>query len=998
MVDTLDRFTFSDGMPVLCSNQNDATDDDDNDEVQDDYDSSSVTSYLSSIASNAKQFAVDWNNNSITSTLCDDVTVSKANKKKKKKKMLQAKSPYLPSIVDEYLHEEESRDDDDGDDDGVTDILTKAKKRRFPPWLDCCHPRNELDGCYSKLLSWLDCCHPRNDRDGCWPAFTNFCKNEQLARIEALHHQANEEVMASSIVHSPSANSGEEPVTVHPIPQTITTAIMASSCKNIALGLRIADAITNDPTPTPSSSKNKYSPAATSTATSHQNKYSPAAMALRSAAAANDDIGSNSNNGNNTMKDNLIFSIDNPSVTSALTPASVSASALPSCTLEKQDIISKTVQYMMHKREANTSGPQPQQEEDPPPGATDQDASSPSPAANLRTGKGASAVSSDVSFLYELAAAAADIALERKRTKIKVGGPSLDDGSVNSGVDHDDDDIDISFFDIENPEASIQRLLQAAKQGEALLECHKQHLDRVRVLLNDFPTLLEPLKPCWKAMEVSLKANPINNTRVPKVMNILLGRKGDRGTLQFLWGLLDDDDSTSQHDMKEEDRVYKLIRLCFHCAVAHSFLSFPGDNSDDDSVVQQFHIKQGIQHILSSAETRGSDQAIQNLLESFRYYGKQPGGSKTDDFVGDPVQRMVAQQERFLKWHNHHVPNLLSSLTLCMAELVLPTLVKTEKMSVTNTITTNDADTRGDIKTREHDWLLPILERDQGSENILFAPSTEGGLSSWLYSVACTVVPQNYHKKIGSKWPRLYSTHSEGFHLPTLEHCLIGYRGPTLILVEAFDKQNKQTRVFGAFASHAWSKQSSPTFFGDSDSYLIELHPHFRVYRAKDQQQACPSNYQYFYFDKQPITPTLMDKESPRYESGMGLGGTPQQPRFFVSACLDQCYLGPQDATFEGEGDFRSEMRHSLAPRPKLWDLMSLEVWGLGGESALQALISHQKMLASNAQLAQRVDKAAFLGDLRSGLIDSKMFAHVEALNRHENDDDNDKWEIGISI
>lgn len=223
------------------------------------------------------------------------------------------------------------------------------------------------------------------------------------------------------------------------------------------------------------------------------------------------------------------------------------------------------------------------------------------------------------------------------------------------------------------------------------------------------------------------------------------------------------------------------------------------------------------------------------------------------------------------------------------------------------------------------------------------------------------------------QWHRLYSSDAEGFNLATLEHSLTGYRGPTILLVEANDRESKTNKTFGAFASQPWTKQSSPGFYGDENSFLFELQPTFRVLRANDSG-AC--NFQYFYYDKRPTPPTAAKRNGHKHENGLGLGGLPKRPRFFISASLDTCRLGSRDGTFESDHDNKAS--------DSLWNLHSLSVWGVGGESALRALTHRRSMQEANLQKVRQVDKAAFLNDFRSGLIESKMFGHREEMRNRD--------------
>jgi TLD len=214
-----------------------------------------------------------------------------------------------------------------------------------------------------------------------------------------------------------------------------------------------------------------------------------------------------------------------------------------------------------------------------------------------------------------------------------------------------------------------------------------------------------------------------------------------------------------------------------------------------------------------------------------------------------------------------------------------------------------------------------------------------------------------------------------------------------LLLVQAYDKETQTNHTFGALASQPWIKQSDPVFYGDGDSYLFQLEPKFQVFRAmtgqsnskqQHQHQHFPlPNYQYFYLDKNKqfapstILASPLHNKHKKQRSGIGLGGSKHRPRFFIASSLDHCHLGSSDATFETVDDDPS---NNNVPRNQSWDLQSLEIWGLGGDGALTSLERHRSKQDAQLQKARQVDKSAFLTDLRSGLIESKMFGFHEEI------------------
>lgn len=74
----------------------------------------------------------------------------------------------------------------------------------------------------------------------------------------------------------------------------------------------------------------------------------------------------------------------------------------------------------------------------------------------------------------------------------------------------------------------------------------------------------------------------------------------------------------------------------------------------------------------------------------------------------------------------------------------------------------------------------------------------------------------------------------------------------------------------------------------------------------------------------------------------------------------------------------------------KYFEIESLEVWGVGGDDvvneALKDRVKQRAVLQSNINKARKVDKAQFLDDFKSGLIESKAFVHREQMRGREGD------------
>lgn len=100
-------------------------------------------------------------------------------------------------------------------------------------------------------------------------------------------------------------------------------------------------------------------------------------------------------------------------------------------------------------------------------------------------------------------------------------------------------------------------------------------------------------------------------------------------------------------------------------------------------------------------------------------------------------------------------------------------------------------------------------------------------------------------------------------------------------------------------------------------------------------------------------------------------------PRLFITETFENCVASSRDLTFEC-GPLLPKTASGILQ--KNFDIETLEVWGVGGDEvvsqALGARHEQREITAANIRKARKVDKAAFLDDFQSGLIESKAFAH----------------------
>lgn len=208
------------------------------------------------------------------------------------------------------------------------------------------------------------------------------------------------------------------------------------------------------------------------------------------------------------------------------------------------------------------------------------------------------------------------------------------------------------------------------------------------------------------------------------------------------------------------------------------------------------------------------------------------------------------------------------------------------------------------------------------------------------------------------QWHRIYSSFLDGRSFNRLEWSLLGYSGPTVVLVKTTSQA-----VLGAFASATW--KNSKEFYGNSACFLFELEPELKVYRSEGGGE----NFMYLHSDRDSVA-------CQGHPHGLGFGGSPDKPRLFIPETFEQCSAGVLDKTFHpGE----------LLPSESLekFEIQCLEVWGVGGDQIIsQALHSRAgyRERSDTAVLRARkiVDKKQFVEDFKAGLLPSKLYPHAK--------------------
>lgn len=200
-----------------------------------------------------------------------------------------------------------------------------------------------------------------------------------------------------------------------------------------------------------------------------------------------------------------------------------------------------------------------------------------------------------------------------------------------------------------------------------------------------------------------------------------------------------------------------------------------------------------------------------------------------------------------------------------------------------------------------------------------------------------------FNDKLRGSFKKLYTTEKDGRSFNRITHHLLGYDGPTLILIKVLNSN----AIIGAYAADRWKEHNR--FFGSSNDFLFTLAPDFNIYRSVTN-----SNTSYRW----------LNSKTYGHKHGLGFGGSSQsQFRLFIPDSLENCIANSNCLTFEsGKLVERNEGSGNY-----VFEIDIMEVWGCGGDDiVVDAAKAQEKFRAikdDNINRARKCDKAAFFGN-----------------------------------
>ena len=423
-------------------------------------------------------------------------------------------------------------------------------------------------------------------------------------------------------------------------------------------------------------------------------------------------------------------------------------------------------------------------------------------------------------------------------------------------------------------------------------------------------------------------------------------RRGSRKALSVIFNCCVTNTFKSASQMTA--RASDLLNLSYRLALASMILSGKihrqqEQNEDKDDNTEPNNDAQGEQYDIEAYYPKDIDQS---LVESLLAFSKQYSSNLSPAYMSNNFanhnegesndaneESEVVSLEAFTAWTESYVPALSATL-----ETFIHYIFFADKPHPPSRI----------------EFMFPCL---RGQNSAFFKSSA----SPLLFSFAAM------SPSLGGSWYRIYTSDEDGLSFNRLQNSLLGYGGPTLLII----KEVEGGGIFGAFTSTAWKETKD--FYGNSDCFLFQLQPNVKVMRPRGSGS---NNFMY----------CNSESRSRGYDGqshGIGFGGTIEKPRLFIAESFDGCTASASDLTFEAGSllpppeQKKGELIFATTNR-KYFEIEALEVWGVGGDSlvtaALGARSAQREVKAANIRKARKVDKAAFLDDLRSGLIESKAF------------------------
>ncbi|KAL3761716.1 hypothetical protein ACHAW5_005967 [Stephanodiscus triporus] len=476
------------------------------------------------------------------------------------------------------------------------------------------------------------------------------------------------------------------------------------------------------------------------------------------------------------------------------------------------------------------------------------------------------------------------------------------------------------------------------------------------------------------------------------------GRRGSRSSLSKIFAIASSCDESIeasnllfQPGRSAKAEASMIIHTAYCLALAASYLKGVAAQirNGGEVSVQEFIPREDpknrqamVDSLISSAKNRQDEEGLGG---NFGFVCPSSTATNGADSVAGEYETVISLEE-FLEWAETEVPMMGSAL---------PTFLHVLFAFFSPAGLDDDKDPS--FPPGVTPLWIPHLTIDRTSLSMYSSPSSTffpapASSSFDLFALSCTSLTL-----ASGRWHRLFSSEANGLSSNRLMHSILGYGGPTIILIrskDTSDEGNCISGVFGAYTFTPWT-QESPQFYGDSDCFLFRLGPDpMAIYRPKgggedgmdtfgmNKAVNLESSRNYMYFNSE-----ARSKGYDGLSHGIGFGGTCELPRLFIDEVLDACRAAPEDMTY-GKGPLLSGLKDFSATSH--FEVEAMEAWGVGTsqlvEEALLARDGQRQDALKKIRTAMKGAKGQFLEDFQSGLAGNKLYQHREQIQGREGD------------
>ncbi|KAL9181128.1 hypothetical protein ACHAXT_009933 [Thalassiosira profunda] len=439
------------------------------------------------------------------------------------------------------------------------------------------------------------------------------------------------------------------------------------------------------------------------------------------------------------------------------------------------------------------------------------------------------------------------------------------------------------------------------------------------------------------------------------------GRRGSRASLSKLFAIASFcDGCNAKPGMSTRVEASKVIRTAYCLALAASYLRDTAAKRNNNTVRWEDFARQSDPEVMQSM--------VDSLLESATKQRREGGGAgnfgfdysypTTNATPASSADDNTITLEEFLEW--------TETTNLTMMSSALPTFLHVLFTFFTPPGTGDGSEPRFPPGVTPL-WIptltieRPVRSTHTSPTSSFFPDPTSSSFD--LFALSCTSL-----SLASGRWHRLFSSEANGLSCNRLMHSVLGYGGPTIILI-----RSKGASVFGAYTATPWKE--SADFYGNSECFLFRLGPDtMSVYPAKGGS----SSAQYF-------NPESRSKGYDGLAHGIGFGGSSESPRLFIDEVIDNCQAASEDLAFE-KGPLLSGLPSSSSSSH--FEVEAMEAWGVGtSELVEEALLARDGQRQDREKEIRKIMKGAkgqFLDDMQRGLHGTKVFKHREEMTARD--------------